>query len=92
MEEVDANPGLIFDKLDAWLDGFFRLLPNIGIALVVLLILIGLVKALRWDPLMVYRHNQRYRNDAEADHAMPPELPGELFEQPQGTAAAKPAE
>ena len=35
MEEVDANPGLIFDKLDGWLDGFFRLLPNIGVALVV---------------------------------------------------------
>ena len=57
-------------------------------AVVVLLILIGLIKALRWDPLMVYRHNQRYRNDAEADHAMPPELPGELFEQTQ----VKPAE
>lgn len=48
-------------------------------AIVVLLILIGLIKALRWDPLMVYRHNQRFRNDAEADHAMPPELPGELY-------------
>lgn len=35
MEEVDANPGLIFDKLDVWLDGFFKLLPNIGVALVV---------------------------------------------------------
>ncbi|RYH02787.1 mechanosensitive ion channel family protein [Salipiger sp. IMCC34102] len=38
MEEVDANPGLIFDKLDTWLDGFFRLLPNIAIALVVIAI------------------------------------------------------
>lgn len=35
MEEVDANPGLIFDKLDAWLDGLFRLLPNIAVAIVV---------------------------------------------------------
>ncbi len=35
MEEVDANPALIFDKIDAWLDGFFRLLPNIGLAIVV---------------------------------------------------------
>ncbi|KIN75247.1 MscS Mechanosensitive ion channel [Sulfitobacter noctilucae] len=35
MEEVDANPGLIFDKIDAWLDGLFKLLPNIGVALVV---------------------------------------------------------
>lgn len=35
MEEVDLNPGLIFDRLDAWLDGFFRLLPNIAVAIVV---------------------------------------------------------
>ncbi|MGR3434084.1 MAG: mechanosensitive ion channel family protein [Shimia sp.] len=35
MDEVDANPGLIFDRLDAWLDGFFRLLPNIAVAIVV---------------------------------------------------------
>ncbi|MGY9049449.1 glycine/betaine ABC transporter [Puniceibacterium antarcticum] len=64
-------------------------------AIVVLLILIGLVKALRWDPLMIYRHNQRYRNDAEADHAMPPELPGELYgaePTPPPSATQSPAE
>jgi len=38
MEEIDANPEMIFDKLDAWLDGFTRLLPNVGVALVVLVI------------------------------------------------------
>ncbi|KQI68961.1 mechanosensitive ion channel protein MscS [Loktanella sp. 3ANDIMAR09] len=38
MEEVDANPGLIFDKLDAWIDGLFRLLPNIAVAVVVILL------------------------------------------------------
>ncbi|WP_443069075.1 mechanosensitive ion channel family protein, partial [Sulfitobacter sp. HI0023] len=38
VEEVEANPGLIFDKLDAWLDGLFRLLPNIAIAIVVLIL------------------------------------------------------
>lgn len=57
-------------------------------AIVVALILIGLIKALRWDPLIVYRHNQKYRNDAEADHAMPPELPGELY----GESPADPAD
>ena len=64
-------------------------------AIVVALILIGLIKALRWDPLIVYRHNQKYRNDAEADHAMPPELPGELYgERPADPAdvAPQPAE
>ena len=35
MKEVDANPTLIFDKIDAWLDGFFKLLPNIGVAIIV---------------------------------------------------------
>ena len=38
MEEVDANPTLIFDKIDAWLDGFFKLLPNIGVAIVIFVI------------------------------------------------------
>jgi len=38
VEEVDANPGLIFDKLDAWLDGLFRLLPNIAVALVLFIV------------------------------------------------------
>ncbi|SFR57753.1 mechanosensitive ion channel family protein [Litoreibacter janthinus] len=37
-EQIDAEPELIFDKIDAWLDGFFRLLPNIGVALVVIVI------------------------------------------------------
>jgi len=35
MEEVEANPALIFDKIDAWLDGLFKLLPNIAVAIVV---------------------------------------------------------
>lgn len=66
-------------------------------AVVCLFILIGLFKALRWDTLMVYRHNQRYRDDEEADHAMPSELPGELYgadptPPPQPDAAYKPAE
>ncbi|WP_245306313.1 BCCT family transporter [Roseovarius aestuariivivens] len=64
-------------------------------AVVIVLILVGLFKALSWDPLMVYRHNQRYRNDAEADHAMPDELPGELYGQDPvvpSEGSAQPAE
>lgn len=38
MDEVDVNVGLIFDKLDGWLDGLFRLLPNIVLAIVVAVI------------------------------------------------------
>ena len=51
MEQVDLNPSLIFDKLDAWLDGFFRLLPNIAFGIVVFLIFwaigIGVEKLIR---------------------------------------------
>ncbi len=41
-DQIDANPQLIFAKLDAWLDGFFRLLPNIAVAIVVFVIFIGI--------------------------------------------------
>lgn len=42
MDQVDLNPSLIFNKLDAWLDGFFRLLPNIGFGIVVFLLFWGI--------------------------------------------------
>ncbi len=42
MEEIDADTGNIFEKIDTWLDGFLGLLPNIGVALVVLILAIGL--------------------------------------------------
>lgn len=38
MEEIDANTGLLFAKLQAWLNGFFKLLPNIAVAIVVVII------------------------------------------------------
>lgn len=38
LDKVDADVGNIFDKIDAWVDGFFNILPNIGIAIVVLLV------------------------------------------------------
>ena len=38
MDEIDANVGLIFGKLDSWLDGLFKLLPNILLALVVVVL------------------------------------------------------
>jgi len=37
-QQVDVDTGMIFEKLDSWVDGFVRLLPNIGIALVLILI------------------------------------------------------
>lgn len=38
VEEIDADTGNFFEKIDAWVDGFFAILPNIGIALVVLVV------------------------------------------------------
>ena len=35
MDEIDANVGLIYEKLDLWLDGLFKVLPNLMVALVV---------------------------------------------------------
>jgi small conductance mechanosensitive channel len=61
MDQVDADIGNIFQKLDAWLDGFFKLLPNIGIAIVVLLLFIGL-------GIMVGRiiHSRAVKNDRDS--------------------------
>ncbi|WP_138933146.1 mechanosensitive ion channel family protein [Roseovarius arcticus] len=38
MEEIDAEPQMIFDKIDAWVDGLFKLLPNIAVAVVVIVL------------------------------------------------------
>lgn len=41
-ETIDADVGNIFEKVDAWLDGFLALLPNLGVAVVVALLSFGL--------------------------------------------------
>lgn len=38
LDQIDADVGNIFEKIDAWLDGFLRLLPNMAVAIVVLVI------------------------------------------------------
>lgn len=37
-QEIDLNPGAAIERVDAWVDGAVRLLPNIVIAIVVLVI------------------------------------------------------
>lgn len=44
--QVDLNTGAIFEKLDSWLDGFVRLLPNMGIAIVVMIGFIFLARGI----------------------------------------------
>ncbi|QXT39894.1 mechanosensitive ion channel family protein [Gymnodinialimonas ceratoperidinii] len=61
MEEVDANPGLIFDQIDGWLDGLFRLLPNIAVALVVLVLFWFLAK---WIGGLIRRMAMRRDRDS----------------------------
>jgi len=46
MNEIDADTGNIVEKLDTWLDGFLKLLPNIAVALIVLLLAVGIAIAL----------------------------------------------
>ena len=39
--KIDPNTGNIFEKIDNWIDGFFLILPNIGIAIVVFFLIWG---------------------------------------------------
>lgn len=45
--EIDLNPALAFEKVDSWLDGMVKLLPNIIVALVVLTLFYILASVLR---------------------------------------------
>ncbi|SPH16662.1 Small-conductance mechanosensitive channel [Defluviimonas aquaemixtae] len=38
MDQITADTGNVLEKIDSWVDGFFRLLPNIAVAFVLLLI------------------------------------------------------
>ena len=49
LEVVDADPSLIFDKVDAWVDGFFRLLPNLVVAGLLLALFVALGLAVAWS-------------------------------------------
>lgn len=42
MDQIDADVQNLWERLDSWIDGFFRLLPNLALAIVVLLIFIGI--------------------------------------------------
>ncbi|MCP9237630.1 mechanosensitive ion channel family protein [Lewinella sp. JB7] len=39
-EQIDVNPGAILEKIDSWVDGLIRLVPNILVGIVVLFIFI----------------------------------------------------
>ncbi|MEM7643957.1 MAG: mechanosensitive ion channel family protein [Pseudomonadota bacterium] len=58
---IDADPELILGKVDSWLDGLFRLLPNIAVAIVVLLLFVGLGLAVAW----LFHRSGQSRNRAD---------------------------
>jgi small-conductance mechanosensitive channel len=58
-QEIDLNSGMIFEKLDTWLDGFVRLLPNIGVAIIVAIIFYFLAKLARNIILKSTKSNNR---------------------------------
>lgn len=50
--EIDLNPALALEKVDSWLDGIVKLLPNIIVALVIFLLFYIIAKIVR---ALVYR-------------------------------------
>lgn len=59
--EVDANPSLLTEQIDSWLDGFFYALPNIGIALILLVLAYLIGKAI--ERVIARRLSARERGD-----------------------------
>ncbi|MGJ8560881.1 MAG: mechanosensitive ion channel family protein [Litorimonas sp.] len=44
--EIDFNPGMLIQKLDSWLDGFVRLIPNLAIAIILVIVAYFITKAI----------------------------------------------
>ena len=53
---IDADPGLILDKIDQWVDGFFALLPNLAVAGVVFLLVLLVALAVAWSVRRSFRN------------------------------------
>lgn len=60
-QEVDLNPALALERLDSWLDGFVRLLPNIGVAIIVIILFYFLARGLK--SVVINRANQQERHN-----------------------------
>ncbi|PHI18838.1 mechanosensitive ion channel protein MscS [Lewinellaceae bacterium SD302] len=46
-QEVDFNPGILWEKLDSWLDGAVRILPNLLVGIVVFIIFYFIARLIR---------------------------------------------
>lgn len=60
-QQIDVDPGMALERLDAWVDGAIRLIPNIILALVVLAVFYGF-------SLLVHRFVKRYAERQDRDN------------------------
>ena len=48
-QTVDFNPGMLWERLDSWLDGFVRTIPNFLVAIVLMIVVYFVARAVaRW--------------------------------------------
>lgn len=59
--QIDVNPSAIIERVDTWVDGFVKLLPNIGVA--ILLIIVGYIIARIVSSFVNNRFQKRDRHD-----------------------------
>ena len=55
---VDADPELILDTVDGWIDGFFRLLPNLLVAAVLMAFFVAAAFAVQWSVRRSFRRRE----------------------------------
>jgi small-conductance mechanosensitive channel len=57
--EIDLNPTLALEKVDSWLDGIVKLLPNLVVAVVVFLIFFAIAKLVRAIVFKTFKSRDR---------------------------------
>jgi len=59
--EIDINPGMLMEKIDSWVDGFVKLLPNMVVAIIIIVIFYFLARLAK---KLIYRaSNKREREN-----------------------------
>ncbi|MEM1086603.1 MAG: mechanosensitive ion channel family protein [Pseudomonadota bacterium] len=58
--EIDLNPTMLIEQVDSWLDGFIRLLPNIVVAITLVIIAYIVGAVLKSSITGYYKKRERY--------------------------------
>ena len=58
-EEIDLNPSLALEKIDSWVDGFIKILPNLLVAIVLFIIFYFISKLIKRLILRRFKSNNR---------------------------------